>query len=100
MIPECQLQCLASQFVTDKKIIHVEAHLEASDPVEAKDVDGKKGEKEKKKFFYTKDLSATGPLLGRILVIWAFCPCAGGSARFSKLDHKVNYKIAIESYPE
>ena len=64
MIPECQLQCLASQFVTEKKIIDIEAHLEASDPVEAKEVDGKKGQKGKKKFCYTRDLSATGPLLG------------------------------------
>ena len=35
-------------------------------PVEAKDVDGKKGEKGKKKFCYTRDLSATGPLLGNL----------------------------------
>ena len=35
-------------------------------PVEAEDVDGKKGEKGKNIFCYTKDLSATGPLLGNL----------------------------------
>ena len=69
MIPECQLQCLASQFVTKKKIIDMKAHLEASDPVEAKCFDGKKGGKGKKKFCYTKDLSATGPLLDNLGVL-------------------------------
>ena len=51
----------------------MKAHLEASDPVEAKCFDGKKGGKGKKKFCYTKDLSATGPLLGNLGVLPLCC---------------------------
>ena len=74
---------------------------------------GKKGKKEKRNSV-TQEISQ---LPDPSLVIWAFCPCAvgstvivyqsllisrglSGSTRFSKSDHKVNYKITIESYPE
>ena len=44
-------------------------------PVEAKDVDGKKGKKEKRNSV-TQEISQ---LPDPSLVIWAFCPCAVGS---------------------
>ena len=54
MIAECQLQCLARKKHISRPTLRL--------PVEAEDVEGKKGEKGKNKFCYTKDLSATRPL--------------------------------------